>query len=703
MLFLDREEIPVVFAADGQTAVPYADLARALEERRASCVCIESNGRFRGIATNGDITRARAAGLDAVPINERCTSCGPGDAIRARRLFHERKNIVFIPVVDAEGNLLGAYTSCDNLLFLEHWSSWESNPRVREYLASTDGINLVWPLASSKRKVALAESWEAKLADAGAKVNRIDLEDIPQINRSWGEVLFVDGDDRAGVNALAQALGRPELFPSKRQTFYDMLKTMTETSGVDALRRLEDQGVNVIVIESALGDTPYQRNLHARFKERDSRLSPQLRGQMEPSEGPAFYGELFTEDYLRQVGLHAYKLETTNSAVHLADFSSDYINIANGKRRTVGQPESAEHTAYFIGPCIMVGPFVEDRHTLPSSVQALLNRDGISCRAVNCGCWENSYSELVRIASIPFRPGDYAIVFFENQHPQGFDAINLAQVLEDNDVPREWLVDSTLHCNDKVNALYAEEIYAHMLARGVADPKRSGDDAVAHEDGPATPTDCDPAMDEKAVKELYLDRYFSDFEPASGETIGAVCMHGNPFTYGHRRLIEFARERVDRLVVFVIDEELGEYTFPERYSMACECLADLEGITIAPSGPFQATRTTFPEYFSKVSVAITDAGIRAELDVFARCIAKPLGISVRFIGTERPGTTMQVFNDLIREILPEYGIDVVEVPRFATDDGDVFSASKARTVGSEDRAAFERLCPPATVRYAYCE
>ena len=89
------------------------------------------------------------------------------------------------------------------------------------------------------------------------------------------------------------------------------------------------------------------------------------------------------------------------------------------------------------------------------------------------------------------------------------------------------------------------------------------------------------------------------------------------------------------------------------------------------------------------------------MTVFAREIAPCLHITKRFAGEEPFDTVTRQYNETMRRILPEYGIEFVEVPR-RTDvqGGTVISASQVRDLlEKKDFDAIRPLVPESTLRY----
>jgi [citrate (pro-3S)-lyase] ligase len=52
-----------------------------------------------------------------------------------------------------------------------------------------------------------------------------------------------------------------------------------------------------------------------------------------------------------------------------------------------------------------------------------------------------------------------------------------------------------------------------------------------------------------------------------GKTIGAIVMNANPFTLGHRYLIEQAAARCDWLHLFVVKEDASQFRYTDRWAL----------------------------------------------------------------------------------------------------------------------------------------
>lgn len=164
--------------------------------------------------------------------------------------------------------------------------------------------------------------------------------------------------------------------------------------------------------------------------------------------------------------------------------------------------------------------------------------------------------------------------------------------------------------------------------------------------------------------------------------LGAVVMNANPFTLGHRHLVETAVRRAGRVAVFVVAEDASAFPFAVRLALARQGLADLERVIVLSGGPYMVSRGTFPSYFTGER---EHAAVHAALDaaLFAERIAPDLGVSVRFIGTEPLCGVTSAYNAVLLETLPPHGIGCVEVARLERCGAPV-SASRVRALLRQD-------------------
>ena len=172
---------------------------------------------------------------------------------------------------------------------------------------------------------------------------------------------------------------------------------------------------------------------------------------------------------------------------------------------------------------------------------------------------------------------------------------------------------------------------------------------------------------------------------------GVIVMNANPFTRGHRYLVEQAvlalgpstgsgTERVSdgelvggvsdgelveppKLAVIPVKEDASRFPYAERIAMirsGCGDLAD-----VVEGSDYQISAATFPTYFLKDLSDAAETQMRLDIDLFGRHIAPALGARVRFVGSEPSDPLTARYNALMKELLPSYGVAVVEIPRLA--------------------------------------
>lgn len=140
---------------------------------------------------------------------------------------------------------------------------------------------------------------------------------------------------------------------------------------------------------------------------------------------------------------------------------------------------------------------------------------------------------------------------------------------------------------------------------------------------------------------------------------GAIVMNANPFTKGHRYLVEQAASQVDNLYVIVVKEDRSRFPYAERKAMIDAGCAGLDNVIVCEGSDYAISAATFPTYFLKKLDDATDTQIALDLDLFVNHIAKPLGVTVRFAGSEPEDALTRRYNELMAEILSGTSVAVV--------------------------------------------
>ncbi len=178
----------------------------------------------------------------------------------------------------------------------------------------------------------------------------------------------------------------------------------------------------------------------------------------------------------------------------------------------------------------------------------------------------------------------------------------------------------------------------------------------------------------------------------------AIVMNANPFTLGHRYLVETAAARCDTLHLFVLSEDASLVPFKVRKELVRQGTMDLPNVVLHDSGPYIISNATFPSYFLKDEAAVIEGHAKLDLAVFTR-IAKALNVTTRFVGEEPNSQVTGIYNSIMARELPEQGIACNIIPRLQ-EAGKPISASTVRTaLRDADWETLKALVPQTTYDY----
>lgn len=389
---------------------------------------------------------------------------------------------------------------------------------------------------------------------------------------------------------------------------------------------------------------------------------------------------------------------------------SKYVNIVNGIRVTTDLPRDIRNHVYLSGNSFVFGLMVSDENTIASILQRCLNNSSkyLGYAVVNQGVRGISlYESLKRLNHNNFNAEDIVVLFVNT------DTINF---LKNDNSKESFFCDIDIyHLEDAFNALDRTRVKSYFLESPIH-PNRYGYQIAANylmdifqrdykyqwnkvpvEDFGCVNEEKDYFLQENEALKRYLkelQRYYKE-----GYN-GAIVMNCNPLTYGHRWLIEYAAAQVEHLYIFVVQEDKSEFAFEERIAMVEACTEGESNIIVLPSGQFIISSFTFPEYFTKES-ARPDTKIDAskDVDIFGKYIASELNIKMRFVGEEPLDFVTNQYNESMKRLLPSYGVQLLEIPRYEKKDIGVVSATKVReSIKTGDWQRVKELVPETTFR-----
>ena len=413
----------------------------------------------------------------------------------------------------------------------------------------------------------------------------------------------------------------------------------------------------------------------------------------------------YSEKYVEDLQKVSEIVKKGNRYCHI-DECSELVNVIDGKRVVCFKPDDYLYKIHIYGRCGVFGYAVEDGENLPSQLQKLVKEKKVL--VINHGTWGAEdkfiFDNLMEDLSDGTITGQDMVLFYMGTMPFVDKAEKLGLYINDTtDVFHRELK------NEKVNFY---DIPGHMNAEGynvisgyifnelksdfevqcirVKSENQSGysQSAVKKENETTEISEYISKMSKLLPMNKFVDKQ-----------VGAAVMNCNPFTKGHRYLIEMAAKDVDFFIVFVVEEDKSDFSFEDRFEMVKLGTKDIENVYVIPSGKYVLSTYTMPEYFFKSQEKARVVDMSKDLEIFADYIAPAFNITRRYVGEEPFDNITNMYNQEQKRLLKSKGIEVIEISRLQQD-GEVVSATKARKLLSDnDIDALDLLLPSTTLEY----
>ena len=305
--------------------------------------------------------------------------------------------------------------------------------------------------------------------------------------------------------------------------------------------------------------------------------------------------------------------------------------------------------------------------------------------------WFGKIGEWIR--KLPIRKQDILIIIEdENMLPKIKYDVDL-QELYNKPRQKTWIYDNmSLHVNSVANKAIAQEIYDVWLKQKCEELEQIPEN-IWIQKGELF----DGEWKERILKYVDTIRAMSEMEQI-GKKIGAIVMNCNPFTNGHKFLIESAVKQVDFLYIFLVEENKSIFPYELRKKLVTRGENfQLKNIAVVPSGNFVLSYMTLSVYFEKAERQEERVDASKDIEIFARYVAPKLGITCRFVGEEPTDLVTRQYNKQMASLLPEFGIEFIEVARTSSIDGKIISASTVRKyLKNEDWEELKKFVPETT-------
>lgn len=193
----------------------------------------------------------------------------------------------------------------------------------------------------------------------------------------------------------------------------------------------------------------------------------------------------------------------------------------------------------------------------------------------------------------------------------------------------------------------------------------------------------------------YVEKMFKNSGLGSRKK-AALVMNCNPFTLGHRYLIEKASRENDEVVVFIVEEERSIFPFEIRKNLVKIGTEDLKNVHVLSGGNYIISSATFPSYFLRQEDTRMNAYAKLDAEIFGRYIGPVFNIEKRYIGTEPYCRTTNQYNKALLNILPKHSIDVIEINRLNTYNTPISASEVRKLIKNESYDKIKNMVPRVT-------
>lgn len=185
--------------------------------------------------------------------------------------------------------------------------------------------------------------------------------------------------------------------------------------------------------------------------------------------------------------------------------------------------------------------------------------------------------------------------------------------------------------------------------------------------------------------------------------VGTIVVNCNPFTRGHRYLLESSAAQCSLLHVFVVSSDKSAFPTDVRLSLVRQGVSDIPNIVVHEASDYLVSVATFPSYFIKEQQKAGQLNSELDIAIFLHYIAPALSITCRFVGTEPLCMTTAAYNRQMQMMLEAKGVRFVEEERLSSGEQPI-SASRVRALMGLGRfGEIEALVPPTTYAFIMSE
>ncbi len=349
----------------------------------------------------------------------------------------------------------------------------------------------------------------------------------------------------------------------------------------------------------------------------------------------------------------------------------------------------ADKTIYLAGPCIVAGSTTAETASLAfilHSKLAALDMD-YNIKRISKSKYDISLAE--ELEALDIRNNDFVFFISDSEMYQvEEDDVDLLEEYNNRPIDGWWFLDKPIHTFRRANEMIGDRLCSLIAEKYEGRKAENKLIQVGR-----------PYLSGKQIIELQKYIATVKIDKKYGSKIGCIVINANPFTKGHLYLTENAAADVDQLLLFVVEEDLSEFSFSDRIQMVRRGVKHLKNVVVIPSGSFILSKRTFVSYFEKDERQAEKVDSSLDINFFGAYIAPAFGIRKRFVGEEPKDMVTRQYNEKMKKRLPMYGVEVEEIPRKEVN-GDVISASTVRRLYlAKEWETIRAYLPDTTIQY----
>ncbi len=196
-----------------------------------------------------------------------------------------------------------------------------------------------------------------------------------------------------------------------------------------------------------------------------------------------------------------------------------------------------------------------------------------------------------------------------------------------------------------------------------------------------------------------LDQLKDDYHIDTSKEYAAIVMNCNPFTLGHKYLIEQASLENENVIVFIVEEDKSAFKFRDRIELVRQGVKEFGNVVVLPASKYIISQATFPTYFIKQNDDATAIYTELDCSIFGKYFVNALNIKKRYVGNEPNCNLTSSYNDTMKKVLPSYGIDVRVVNRKEINATPISATEVRKLLDQHEFEKIKALVPNTTYNF----